>query len=77
MTVRILLILGVVIGLYAVFNNISGLFNLGTSDHILAFGKFLIALFPVIAGIVIVFVALSGLFGKKEGGVDEKRDREP
>ncbi|MEZ0323687.1 MAG: hypothetical protein ABWJ98_05190 [Hydrogenothermaceae bacterium] len=66
MTVRILLILGILIGLYAIFNNIRGLNPSGIDDPVLAFGKFLIALFPVIAGVVIIYVSLSGLFSKKE-----------
>lgn len=77
MAVRILLILGIIIGLYAIFNNISGLINPGVDDPILAFGKFLIALFPVIAGIVIIYVSFSGLFSKKSGEkIDEQNNKE-
>lgn len=78
MAVRILLILGILIGLYAILNNISGVLNPGVKDPVLALGKVLIALFPVIAGGIILYVSLSGLFGKKqEGEKDEKRDKEP
>lgn len=74
MAVRILLILGILIGLYAIFNNIGGLNPTGIDDPILAFGKFLVALFPVIAGVVIIYVSLSGLFSKKEKD-DETTDK--
>lgn len=77
MAVRILLFLGILIGLYAIFNNISGLINPGVEDPVLAFGKFLIALFPVIAGIVIIYVSFSGLFSKRSGENDEQSDKKP
>lgn len=78
MAVRILLILGIIIGLYAIFNNISGVLNPGVDDPVLAFGKFLIALFPVIAGVVIIYVSFSGLFSKNKGEKqDERQDKEP
>lgn len=77
MAVRILLFLGILIGLYAIYNNISGLINPGVEDPVLAFGKFLIALFPVIAGIVIIYVSFSGLFSKKSGENDEENDKKP
>lgn len=78
MVVRILLILGIIIGMYAIFNNISGLLNPGVDDPVLAFGKFLMALFPVIAGAVIIYVSLSGLFSKNKGEKQhERQDKEP
>lgn len=76
MKLKILLFLGMIVGLYAVFNNISGLFSIGRShDIILDLGRFLVALFPVIAGIVIIYVSLYNIFSgerKKDEQTDKK-----
>jgi hypothetical protein len=72
--IRVLYILGIVIGLYAIFNNLPYIFNVNFSDPGLAIAKFLVSLFPVIAGGVIVYVSGYNLylsFKKK----DESKER--
>jgi uncharacterized membrane protein len=60
--VRILYILGILIGLYAVFNNLPNIFKVDFSDPTLALGKILVSLFPVIAGLVIIYVSSYNLY---------------
>lgn len=62
MMVRILYILGILIGLYAVFNNLPNIFKVDFSDPTLALGKILVSLFPVIAGLVIIYVSSYNLY---------------
>lgn len=62
MIVRILYLLGIVIGLYAIFNNLPYIFKVDFSDPMLALGKILVSLFPVIAGTVIVYVSAYNLY---------------
>ncbi len=62
MMVRILYILGILIGLYAVFNNLPNIFKVDFSDLTLALGKILVSLFPVIAGLVIIYVSSYNLY---------------
>ncbi|MGC8942279.1 MAG: hypothetical protein ACP5KF_06430 [Sulfurihydrogenibium sp.] len=62
MVVRILYILGIAIGFYAIFNNLPYIFKVDFSDPTLAFGKILVSLFPVIAGSVIVYVSSYNLY---------------
>ena len=62
MIVRILYFLGIIIGLYAIFNNLPYIFKVDFSDPTLAIGRILISLFPVIAGAVIVYVSTYNLY---------------
>ncbi|ACO04093.1 MAG TPA: hypothetical protein DEP48_01825 [Persephonella sp.] len=63
MTVRILLILGILIGLYAILNNIGGVISaFKISDPTLLTAKLLQSLLPVIAGVVIVWVSALNLY---------------
>lgn len=75
MILKILYILGILIGLYAIFNNISGIFNTNFSDPTLAIGKILISLFPVIAGGVIVYVSGYNLIQTFKGGKNEQNNK--
>ena len=72
--IRVLYILGIIIGLYAIFNNLPYIFNVNFLDPGLAIAKILVSLFPVIAGGVIVYVSGYNLylsFKKK----DESKER--
>mgnify|MGYP007094570258 CR=1 FL=1 len=60
--IRMLYLLGIVIGLYAIFNNLPYLFKVNFSDPTIAIAKILTSLFPVIAGLVIVYVSGYNLF---------------
>ncbi|WP_299230045.1 hypothetical protein [Sulfurihydrogenibium sp.] len=60
--IRVIYILGIIIGLYAIFNNLSYIFNVNFSDPGLAIAKILVSLFPVIAGVVIVYVSGYNLY---------------
>jgi uncharacterized membrane protein len=60
--IRVLYILGIIIGLYAIFNNLPYIFNVNFSDPELAIAKILVSLFPVIAGVVIVYVSGYNLY---------------
>ncbi|WP_457644603.1 hypothetical protein [Persephonella sp.] len=63
MTVRILLILGILIGLYAILNNIGGVASaFKINDPTLLTARLLQSLLPVIAGIVIVWVSALNLY---------------
>ncbi|WP_456382866.1 hypothetical protein [Persephonella sp.] len=68
--VQILLIFGILIGLYAIFNNIGGVFSaFKIKDQTLMTAKLLQSLLPVIAGAVIVWVSalnLYDIFRKKQ-----------
>jgi hypothetical protein len=67
--IRVLYILGIIIGLYAIFKNLPYIFNVNLLDPGLAIAKILVYLFPVIAGGVIVYVSGYNLylsFKKKE-----------
>ncbi len=75
MILKILYILGILIGLYAIFGNISGIFNTNFSDLTLAIGKILISLFPVIAGGVIVYVSGYNLIQTFKGGKNEQNNK--
>lgn len=60
--VYILLIFGIIVGLYAVFNNIGGVFEaFRIKDTTLMAAKLLQSLLPVIAGIVIVWISAGNL----------------
>lgn len=60
--IRVLYILGIIIGLYAIFNNLPYIFKTNFSDPGLAIAKILASLFPVIAGGVIVYVSGYNLY---------------
>ncbi len=61
--VYILLIFGIIVGLYAIFNNIGGVFSaFQYQDETLVVGKFLQSLLPVIAGAVIVWISALNLY---------------
>ncbi|WP_457640806.1 hypothetical protein [Persephonella sp.] len=63
MVVRILLVIGIVIGIYAIFNNIGGVFSaFQIKDPTLKTAKILQSLLPVIAGGVIVWVSALNLY---------------
>ncbi|WP_299230043.1 hypothetical protein [Sulfurihydrogenibium sp.] len=72
--IRVLYILGIIIGLYAIFNNLPYIFNVNFLDPGLAIAKILVSLFPVIAGGVIVYVSGYNLylsFKKKDESKEE------
>lgn len=60
--IRVLYVLGIIIGLYAIFNNLPYIFNVNFSDPSLAVAKILVSLFPVIAGGVILYVSGYNLY---------------
>jgi uncharacterized membrane protein len=60
--IRVLYILGIMIGLYAIFNNLPYIFNVNFLDPGLAIAKISVSLFPVIAGGVIVYVSGYNLY---------------
>ena len=61
--VQILLIFGIIIGLYAILNNIGGVFSsFSIKDPTLMTAKFLQSLLPVIAGAVILYVSSYNLY---------------
>jgi hypothetical protein len=60
--IRVLYVLGIIIGFYAIFNNLPYIFNINFSDPGLAIAKILVSLFPVIAGGVIVYVSGYNLY---------------
>ncbi len=63
MVVRILLVFGIIVGLYAIFNNIGGVFSaFQLQDKTLMTAKLLQSLLPVIAGGVIVWVSALNLY---------------
>ncbi len=75
MIVKLLYILGILIGLYAIINNISGIFNVNFSDPTLAVGKILVSLFPIIAGGVIVYVSGYNLIQTFKGEKNEQNNK--
>ncbi|MDQ7056534.1 MAG: hypothetical protein Q9M89_08850 [Persephonella sp.] len=61
--IYLLLLFGIVVGLYAIFNNIGGVFSaFSISDPTLKTAKLLQSLLPVIAGAVIVWVSALNLY---------------
>ncbi len=63
MTVRILLITGILVGVYAVFNNIGGVFSaFKINDLTLSTAKLIQSLLPVVVGIVIIWVSALNLY---------------
>ncbi len=61
--VYILLVLGIVVGVYAILNNIGGVFSsFSVKDPTLMTAKLLQSLLPVIAGVVILYVSASNLY---------------
>ncbi len=63
MVVKILLLFGIVVGIYAIFNNIGGVFEaFSIKDSTLMVAKLLQSLLPVIAGAVIVWVSGLNLY---------------
>ncbi|SNZ04064.1 hypothetical protein SAMN06265182_0544 [Persephonella hydrogeniphila] len=61
--IYILLTLGIIIGVYAIFNNIGGIFSaLSIKDPTLMSVKLLQSLLPVIAGAVILYVSATNLY---------------
>jgi len=61
--VYILLVFGIVVGIYAVLNNIGGVFSsFSVNDPTLMVAKLLQSLLPVIAGVVILYVSASNLY---------------
>ena len=77
MVVKILLIFGIVVGMYAIFNNIGGVISaFSIKDSTLMVAKMLQSGLPVIAGVVIVWVSALNLydmiFKKEEKESSEK-----
>ncbi len=63
MVVKILLIFGIVVGMYAIFNNIGGVISaFSIKDSTLMVAKILQSGLPVIAGAVIVWVSALNLY---------------
>ena len=63
MIVRVLLLFGIIVGLYAIFNNIGGVFlAFKVEDSTLMVAKLLQSLMPVAAGAVIVYVSATNLY---------------
>ncbi|WP_457638548.1 hypothetical protein [Persephonella sp.] len=61
--VYLLFILGIIIGIYAILNNIGGVFSaFQIKDTTLMTAKLLQSLLPVVAGAVIVWVSALNLF---------------
>ncbi|WP_293442812.1 hypothetical protein [Persephonella sp.] len=61
--VYILLVFGIVVGVYAILNNIGGVFSsFSVKDPTLMTAKLLQSLLPVIAGVVILYVSASNLY---------------
>ncbi|WP_456464667.1 hypothetical protein [Persephonella sp.] len=61
--VYILLVFGIVVGIYAILNNIGGVFSsFSVKDPTLMVAKLLQSLLPVIAGAVILYVSASNLY---------------
>ncbi|MBK3332101.1 hypothetical protein GWK41_03345 [Persephonella atlantica] len=61
--IYLLLLFGIVVGLYAIFNNIGGVFSaFSIKDPTLKTAKLLQSLLPVVAGIVIVWVSGLNLY---------------
>jgi len=62
-TVRILLITGILVGVYAVFNNIGGVFSAFKINNLtLSTAKLIQSLLPVVVGIVIIWVSALNLY---------------
>ncbi len=77
MVVKILLIFGIIVGMYAIFNNIGGVISaFSIKDSTLMVAKILQSGLPVIAGAVIVWVSALNLydmvFKKEEKESSEK-----
>ncbi len=61
--IYLLLIFGIVVGIYAIFNNIGGVISsFSIKDPTLKTAKLLQSLLPVIAGLVIVWVSSLNLY---------------
>ncbi len=63
MVVKVLLVFGILVGIYAIFNNIGGVFSaFQIQDKTLMTAKLLQSLMPVVAGGVIVWVSAMNLY---------------
>ncbi len=61
--VHILLVFGIIVGIYAILNNIGGVFSsFSVKDPTLMTAKLLQNLLPVIAGAVILYVSAYNLY---------------
>ncbi len=61
--VYLLLTFGIIVGVYAILNNIGGVFSsFSLKDPTLITAKFLQSLLPVIAGAVILYVSAYNLY---------------
>jgi len=58
----LLYLIGIVIGLYAIFHNIPFLFNVDFSDPYIGGAKLLQSLIPIVAGGFIVYICGENLF---------------
>ena len=63
MMVKILLLFGIAVGIYAIFNNIGGVFSaFSVKDPTLMSVRLLQSLLPVVAGGVIVYISAMNLY---------------
>ncbi len=60
--IYIIYILTILIGLYAVYNNLPVLITIGIPDNQLKFGKLLISLLPTVVGFFMIYFGASSLY---------------
>jgi hypothetical protein len=73
MVLILIYLITLIIGIYAVANNLPALFTIGLPTSELKFAKFMVSFFPVVVGLFMIYFSITGLidiFKKKK----EKKD---